>query len=92
MKKKSQPGIFNNEQLGEEGGSEECCMGERVENEDESGESESEEEDNVEDYKKLPTTEVVIRIKNKYSDEEELFRVLLDSGTIRCFGTEEAIQ
>ena len=67
-------------------------MGERVENEDESGESESEEEDNVEDYKKLPTTEVVIRIKNKYSDEEELFRVLLDSGTNRCIGTEEAIQ
>ena len=51
-------------------------------NEDDS--SDSSNEGNVDDYSELPTTEVIIRIKNQETEEEELFRVLLDSGMNRC--------
>ena len=38
------------------------------------------------------TTEIVILIYNKKTKTDELFRVLLDSGTNRCMGTRSAIQ
>jgi Aspartyl protease len=41
--------------------------------------------------KELPTTEVIIVIHNKSEGKDELFRVLLDTGTSRTLGTREAI-
>ena len=39
----------------------------------------------------MPSTVVIVCIKNERTGKEELFRTLLDSGTNRCMGTKEAI-
>jgi hypothetical protein len=39
-----------------------------------------------------PTTVVVMMIRNKQTQQDEFFRVLLDSGTNRCMGTQAAVQ
>ena len=54
--------------------------------------STSEEESDDEEDKPLPSTEVVIVIRNAKTQRDELFRVLLDSGTNRCMGTAQAVQ
>jgi RNase H-like domain found in reverse transcriptase/Reverse transcriptase (RNA-dependent DNA polymerase) len=54
-------------------------------------EGEQEGEDNV-DFKKLPTTEIVIAIQNKKTGEDKFFRALLDTGTTRTLGTSEAVR
>ena len=61
------------------------------------GNSDSEDDDDggssdEEDYKPAPSTEVVIMIRNRKTQKDELFRVLLDSGTNRCMGTQAAVQ
>jgi len=48
--------------------------------------------DNDEETQQPPSTEVVILIHNKHTQRDELFRVLLDSGTNRCMGTATAVQ
>jgi hypothetical protein len=49
----------------------------------------SDEEDNV-DFKTLPTTEILVSIRNRDTGEAELFRALLDTGTTRSLGTAAA--
>jgi hypothetical protein len=46
----------------------------------------SEEED-----EEAPSTVIVISITNKKTERNELFRVLLDTGTNRCMGTRAAV-
>ena len=43
--------------------------------------SSEEETSDEEDIKPLPSTEITIVIKNKKTQQDELFQVLLDSGT-----------
>jgi Aspartyl protease len=54
-------------------------------------EGEQKGEDNL-DFKKLPTTEIVIAIQNKKTGENEFFRALLDTGATRTLGTSEAVR
>jgi transposase InsO family protein len=54
--------------------------------------SETSSEDDVEEYKQLVTSEGVIMIRNKKTGEDELFRVLFDSGTNRSLGTRSAVK
>ena len=51
--------------------------------------SEGVEED---DGRLLPSTEVVMVIRNQKTQQDELFRILLDTGTNRCMGTKEAVR
>lgn len=52
----------------------------------------SDEESSEENEDKPPTTVVTIGITNKKTEHKELFRVLLDTGTNRCMGTQKAIE
>jgi hypothetical protein len=54
----------------------------------------SDSEDDTEEQRKdmkTPTTEIIIIVKDRRTKEDKLFRVLLDSGTTRCLGTESAL-
>ena len=58
-------------------------------------ESDSDGDDEDQDDKaqeELPTTEVVIVIRNRKTNRDEMFRVLLDSGTNRCMGSAQAVR
>ena len=44
------------------------------------------------DGRLLPSTEVAMVIRNQKTQQDELFRVLLDTGTNRCMGTKEAVR
>ena len=59
---------------------------------EEESEGGSEDGDETEtDYTTLPTSEIMIMIRNRRTGEDEMFRVLLDSGTSRSLATETAI-
>lgn len=60
-----------------------------AQNDDDDSDSSSEEED---EDTPPPTTVVFISIHNKKTDQDETFRVLLDSGSNRCLGTQQALQ
>jgi len=59
--------------------------------EDDDDFSTSSDKDNV-DFTVLPTTEIMVSIKNQNTGETELFRALLDSGTTQSLGTRSAIE
>ena len=59
---------------------------------DDSQSSDDESSSEEEEEESPPTTVVTIVIKNKKTERNELFRVLLDSGSNRCIGTKAAIQ
>jgi len=44
------------------------------------------------DYDELPSCEILVAVLNKTTGKDEYFRALLDSGTTRSLGTEEAIE
>ena len=54
----------------------------------ESDTSESDEDNTT--FETLPTTEVLVSVRNKLTGDDELFRALLDSGTGRSLATYEA--
>lgn len=61
---------------------------------DNSGDDHSDPEanqDDDEDNKPMPSTEVAIVIRNKDTQQDETFRVLLDSGSNRCMGSKNAV-
>lgn len=60
--------------------------------EDNSMASSSSSKEDLADEDTPPTTVVVMMIRNKQTQQDELFRVLLDSGTNRCMGTQAAVQ
>ena len=39
----------------------------------------------------LPSTEIAMVIRNQKMQQDELIRILLDTGTNRCMGTKEAV-
>jgi len=52
--------------------------------------SDSEDEEEESKTKSLPSTTVIISIHNKKTDQNDLFKVLLDTGTSRCMMTKQA--
>ncbi len=52
----------------------------------------SEEDDEEEKESTSPISVITVAIENKKTERNELFRVLLDSGTSRCMGTQQAIK
>ena len=54
-------------------------------------EAEEEELEEQADKEPPPQSEVVILIRNRKTGTEEVFRVLLDSGTTKCMATSEAV-
>lgn len=45
-----------------------------------------------EEAQPIPSTEIMVLIWNEQTQSNEIFRVLLDSGTSRCMGTEAAVR
>jgi len=59
---------------------------------DEEEEGSEDEEDDDEDQQPAPSSVINISICNKKTQHNELFRVLLDSGTLGCLATAEAVK
>lgn len=53
--------------------------------------SDDEVDDNAE-QNDLPSTVILISIHNNETEQDELFKVLLDTGTNRCMGTQQAVR
>jgi hypothetical protein len=65
---------------------------EDIEERNEEGVSDSDDETiNQNANASSPSTEIMIIIKDRETKEDKFFRVLLDSGTTRCLGTETAL-
>lgn len=65
---------------------------EKEEERDEEASVSSEDSEEQDDYQPAPRTVVNIRIRNKKTEEDGIYIVLLDTGTSKIMGTEEAIQ
>jgi len=59
---------------------------------DEEEEGSEDEEDDDEDQQPAPSSVINISTYNKKTQRNELFRVLLDSGTLGCLATAEAVK
>jgi len=59
---------------------------------DEEEEGSEDAEDDDEDQQPAPASVINISIYNKKTQRNELFRVLLDSGTLGCLATAEAVK
>ena len=68
------------------------CYDAEMDDEDSDTDSMESNSTTEEDTTQLPTTVIVISVKNKKTQQNELFRVLLDSGSSRCMGTAAAIK
>ena len=78
--------------MGDESDDEQDSDSESDEEESTQASDDNSSEQDESEQEEPPTTVIVITIHNEKTGRNELFRVLLDSGTNRCLGTAEALK